>query len=151
MRVDAINSQNDERHRQEKRHEAECLHGGPQNMDQNAPSGDGPCAAHDRTIQDMMKENPAGQFDEQRVNQKCYRGVGKRKITVGNIAERNAVGIFQDVAEVPKDGEPCILPRHNSGGPEKQEHGGRPIPLRPMFMARTLIGGFERVHWSLFL
>ena len=79
-------------------------------MDQNPPGEDCSQSAHDRAVQHVVKKDPARKTNEQGLNQKRYRSVRKRKIAVREIAEGNSVGIFQNVAEVPENRQPEILP-----------------------------------------
>ena len=113
MRKDAVDSQHHERRGQQKRDTAERGQCAVQKMDQDAPGQDGPQAAHDRAVQHVMKVNSSGKPDEQRLDQKSCRREWERKIAVWKIAEGNPVGVFQNIAEVPEDRQPGILPNDN--------------------------------------
>jgi hypothetical protein len=69
----------------------------------------------------MVKEDSSGEPNEQRLDQKSCGSVWKWKIAIREITERNAVGIFQNVAEVPENRQPRILPHDDGGGAEEKE------------------------------
>ena len=69
----------------------------------------------------MVKEDSPREPDEQRLNQKSSGSVGKREIAVGNVAERNSVGVFEDVAEIPENSQSGILPHDGCGRTEEKE------------------------------
>ena len=121
MRKDAVDPQHRERRGQQKRHETERRQDAAQKMDQNPPRQNCPQAANDRAVQHVVKEDPAGELDQERLNQKSSGSVRKRKIAIRKIAEGNPVGVFQNIAEVPENREPRILPYDDCGSAEKKE------------------------------
>jgi len=120
MRKDAVDPQDRKRRGQEERHETERRHNAAQNMNQNPPRQNRPQAAHDRAVRHVVKKDSASQLDEQRLNQKSYGSVRKREVAIGEIAEGNPVGVFQNIAEVPENREPGILPYDDGGGAQKE-------------------------------
>src|SRR5579863_6546070 len=115
VRKNAINSEHRERCGQQKGHEPERGQSAAQNLEQNLPRQNGCQSAHDRAVDDMMKEDSPRKPDEPRLDQKSSGRVGKWEIAVGEIAEGNSVGIFEDVAEVPEDRQARILPEGDGG------------------------------------
>ena len=57
--------------------------------------------------------------------------MGEGKVTVGNLAEGDAVAGVEQVAEVPEDGYAGVLPEGEGGGGEKEEGGGEGVAETP--------------------
>ena len=94
-----------------------------QEVQKDAPSKKGREATGGRGVDHVVKKHTARQFDERGLCQKSQWRVGQRKIAVRNVAQRNAVRIFQDVAEVPENPEPEVLPQDDSSGSKKESRG----------------------------
>ncbi len=89
----------------------------------------------------MVKKDAAAELDEQRLDQESTGSVRKREIAVRGSAEGNSVGIFQNVAKVPQNGKPGILPDDDRGGAQEEEQGCGPVPHNPALS----VFGFQTV------
>jgi hypothetical protein len=111
-------------------------------MNQNPPRQNCPEAAHDRAVQHVVKKDSASQLDEQRLDEKSCGSVRKREIAIGEIAEGNPVRVFQDIAEVPENREPGILPHDDGGRAQEKKWSRSPVqrvPARSAFRFQTIL------------
>jgi hypothetical protein len=53
-----------------------------------------------------MKEDTSGEFDQGSLSQEREWSIGKGKIAIRNVPERNPMGVLQDIAEIPQNAEP---------------------------------------------
>ena len=74
-----------------------------------------------------MKENAAGESDEGGLGQERERSVGKGKVAVRYLAQRNAIRVFQDVTEIPEHCESGVLPYHHCGARSCQRQSYQPV------------------------
>ena len=74
-----------------------------------------------------MQDGASEELDDGRLGEKGERRVGEREVSVGELAERDAGGVFQDVAEVPEHGEMGVLPEDEGGGGEEEKGSGEEV------------------------
>lgn len=98
-----------------------------QNAQQDPPGKKRHQSSHNRTIDNVVEENAASEFDEYRLSQKSEWRVGKGKVAVRYLAQRNSIRVFQDVTEIPEHCESGVLPYHDCGARSCQRQSYQPV------------------------
>ena len=74
-----------------------------------------------------MKENAAGETNDRGLNQKRERRMREGKVAVRHLAEGDALGGVENVAEIEEDGDVRVLPEDDAGRREKKPGSGEPV------------------------
>ena len=83
---------------------------------EDAPGQEGCGGSGYGCVEDVMEVDAAGQVDDCCLNEEGERGVGEGEVAVGNLAEGDAAGAIEEVAEVPEDGYVGVLPERDGCG-----------------------------------
>src|SRR5579864_7734694 len=94
----------------------------------------------------MMKKRVTSQLYDCGLDQKRNGGIGKREILVRNVTERNAVRIFQYVAEVPHNSQTQILPNHHQRRDRKKQNCSQRVDAPPRIGCDNRLGIVARFH-----
>src|SRR2546429_5811703 len=77
-------------------------------------------ATDNRAVNDRVPKDTPAELDDRGLNQKSQRWIWKGEIAIRHITQRHAICILEDVAEIPQNREPRILPNDNGRRRQKQ-------------------------------
>ena len=78
---------------------------GGEQAEQDSPGEQRGEGGGDGGIKIVMEDGASEELDDGGLHEEGERRVGEREVAVGQLAERDAGGVFEDVAEVPEHGE----------------------------------------------
>jgi hypothetical protein len=85
-----------------------------------------------------MPEHPSAELNDGCLNEESYWRMRERKVAIWNIAERDAIRILKNVAQIPQHRDVAVLPDYDQPCRRKQGRGNYPLDCRKWELGRIV-------------